>query len=154
MATSPAPELDRRLLDRYQRGLPLVPRPYAAMAGELGVTEGAVIAALDRLAASGALARIGAVVAPRRAGHSTLAAMAVPPARLDAVAALVNSFPGVNHNYEREHAVNLWFVVTGADEGAVATVLGEIERRSGLAVLDLPLEAAHHIDLGFALEWN
>ncbi len=97
------------------------------------------------------LARIGAVVAPHRAGWSTLAAMAVPPARLDEVAELVSAYPEVNHNYERENEVNLWFVVTASDEAAARAVLADIEARSGIAVVDLPLVEAYHIDLGFPL---
>ena len=71
---------------------------------ELGLEETDVIARLDALKQSGAISRIGAVVAPHRAGWSTLAAMAVPESRLDEVADLVSAFPEVNHNYEREHA--------------------------------------------------
>ena len=67
------------------------------------------------------------------------------------VADLVSSYSEVNHNYEREHAFNLWFVVTASDERAVSEVLAEVQRRSGLAVMDLPLTEEFHIDLGFRL---
>jgi len=144
-------DLERRLVDAYQRGFPLTPRPYAALAEALDASEDAVLDALARLDAKGVLDRVGAVVAPGRAGASTLAAMAVPTARLDAVAAMVSGYEEVNHNYARDHPVNLWFVVAAADRGAVDAVLTDIGRRSGLAVLDLPLERAYHIDLGFAL---
>ena len=143
--------LERRLIDAYQRDLPLCRAPFAAMAEALGTSEAAVIAALDRLRATGVLGRVGAVVAPHRAGASTLAAMAVPEARLAEVAALVSAYPEVNHNYEREHTLNLWFVVAAEDAEAVAAVLSEIERRSGLPVIDLPLVEAYHIDLGFPI---
>ena len=46
--------------------------------------------------------------------------MAVPPEKLEVVAQTVNRFPEVNHNYEREHERNLWFVITGGDAAAVA----------------------------------
>lgn len=146
--------LARRLIDRFQRDLPLVPDPWAAMAAALGVSEAEVLAALDELEASGVLARVGATVTPHRAGWSTLAAMAVPEARLEEVAALVSSYPEVNHNYEREHRFNLWFVVTAASQQRVEAVLAEIEARSGIAVLDLPLERAFKLDLGFPVPWN
>ncbi|CAK0762881.1 hypothetical protein CCP4SC76_3820003 [Gammaproteobacteria bacterium] len=80
--------------------------------------------------------------------------MAVPPERLDAVVALVNQFVEVNHNYEREHAYNLWFVVTAPHADRLHQVLDEIERLSGLSVLNLPLEEDYFIDLGFDLRWN
>lgn len=140
-----------KLLDDYQRDFPLVPRPYLAIAEATGRSEADVIDAYARLKEDGALSRIGAVVTPNAAGASTLAAMAVPPARLGEVAALVSAQPEVNHNYEREHAFNLWFVVTTADAPAVGEVLRRIERMTGLAVLDLPLVRSYHIDLGFPL---
>ncbi len=146
--------LERRLIDAYQDGVPLDPRPYAVMAERLGETEEAVIAALDRLATLGVLSRIGPVLAPNRVGVSTLAAMAVPPARLSEVAALVSGYDEVNHNYEREHAYSLWFVATAPDRRRLDAVLGDIAERSGIAVVDLPLEAEYHIDLGFPVEWN
>jgi DNA-binding Lrp family transcriptional regulator len=143
--------LERALLERFQRGLPLSPRPYAAMAGELGCSEAEVIAALERLQAAGAVSRVGGVVRPHAAGWSTLAALAVPPERLEAVAELVSAYPEVNHNYEREHRFNLWFVVTASDAAAVRAVLDDIAGRTGLTPLDLPLLEAFHLDLGFAL---
>jgi hypothetical protein len=77
--------------------------------------------------------------------------LAVPPERLEEVAALVGGFAEVNHNYAREHRLNLWFVVTAPDAERVAQVLAEIAEHTGLAPLDLPLERDFHVDLGFRL---
>lgn len=152
--TAALDDLDRRLLDEFQRDLPLVSRPFAAMAERLGVEEDEVIHRLDRLMAAGAVSRVGPVFAPNRVGCSTLAAMAVPPPWLEAVAALVSGYPEVNHNYQRDHRLNLWFVAAAADRPALDDVLDDIRRRTGLEVLDLPLEADYHIDLGFPLRWT
>lgn len=146
--------LHKALLDGFQRDFPLEPRPYAAIAERLGCGEEVVIDMLRSLRESGLVSRIGPVFAPHRAGASTLAAMAVPPDRLEEVAAMVSGYEEVNHNYEREHRFNLWFVVTAPDSTRVETVLDEIGRRTGLEVLDLPLEQAFHIDLGFPLQWT
>ncbi len=146
--------LDRRLLDDFQRDFPLHPRPFAALAERLGVTEAEVLERLGRLQAQGPISRIGAVLTPHRAGWSTLAAMAVSAEELDDVAELVSSYPEVNHNYEREHELNLWFVVTAASRERVELVLQEIETRAGCPVLDLPLLEAYRLDLGFALSWS
>ena len=146
--------VNRALLDRYQRDFPLEEQPYARIGRDLGIAEADVIDRLDALKASGVISRIGAVVAPHRAGWSTLAAIAVPKTRLDEVADLVSAFPEVNHNYEREHTFNLWFVVTGDDRKHVARILDEIADKTKLEVLDLPLEQAFHIDLGFPLRWS
>lgn len=143
--------LGSRLIDGWQQNFPLVPQPYNALARELGASEAEVIGTLDHLKSAGVLSRVGATLRPNTAGASTLAALQVPSDRLDQVAAIVNAEPGVNHNYEREHDLNLWFVVTGRDRDAVALSLSRIEAATGLECLDLPLERAYFINLGFAL---
>lgn len=142
---------EMRLLNEFQRDFPLEPRPYQRIAEALGMAEDEVIDAYRELSARGAISRIGAVVRPNSVGASTLAAMRVPAGRLDEVADLVSARPEVNHNYERDHAINLWFVVTAEDRARVLGVLDEIEHATGIAVLDLPLVTPFHIDLGFDL---
>ncbi len=143
--------LERRLLNDFQRDFPVSERPYAELADRLGVSEAEVLGALGDLTRRGVVSRVGPVFRPRTIGVSTLAAMAVPGTRLEAVARVVSEFEEVNHNYEREHEFNLWFVVTAPSEARLAEVLTEIEARTRLRVLDLPLEHAFHIDLGFRL---
>jgi DNA-binding Lrp family transcriptional regulator len=151
MSTGPRDALDHRLLDGFQRDFPLEPRPYARLASGVGLSEDDVIARLAALSEEGAVSRVGAVVAPQRAGWSTLAAMKVPPAHLEEVAAIVSSYPEVNHNYEREHELNLWFVVAAPTRVRVGQVLSEIVYRTSLEVIDLPLTEAYRLDLGFRL---
>lgn len=146
--------IDRRLLDEFQHDLPLVPDPYAAIGRELGIGAAEVITRLDRLCRDGCVSRIGAVIKPGCAGASTLAAMAVPGDGLERVAALVSGYAEVNHNYQREHRLNLWFVVTAASREDVDRVLADICRRSGIEVLDLPMLEDFHINLGFGLQWT
>ncbi len=143
--------LDLALLDQFQRDLPLVPQPFAAMGRELGLSEAQVIARLTRLQAEGKLARVGATVRPNTAGASTLLAMAVPPARLEAVAALVCAEPGINHAYQREDAWNLWCVATAANGAELDALLHRLRHATGLALLDLRLVQPFNIDLGFPL---
>ncbi len=147
------PPLARQLLDRYQRGLPLSSRPYAEMAEALGASEEAVIQTLRQMQESGLISRVGPVFDHQRAGGSTLAAVAAPLEKIDEVAGIITAFDEVNHNYAREHAYNLWFVVTAWSETRVEEVLDEIELQTGLPVLRLPMERAYHIDLGFPLDW-
>lgn len=144
----------RRLLDEFQRDFPLVARPFAAIAERLGVEEDAVLDLISELTRAGVIARVGAVLEPNRVGASTLAAMAVPEARLGEIAALVSAYPEVNHNYEREHAFNLWFVVAAPSRARLDQVLEEIEALSGIDVLDLPLLEPFKLDLGFMLRWS
>ncbi|MGE5547956.1 MAG: AsnC family transcriptional regulator [Solirubrobacterales bacterium] len=145
---------DRRLLSEFQQDFPLVARPYAAIAERLGLGEGEVIGRLGALKAEGFVSRVGAVFTPHRVGHSTLAAMAVPPAWLERIAAIVSAYPEVNHNYQRDHRLNLWFVVTAASCDEVHAVLADIANRTGIEVLDLPLVEDFHIDLGFDIRWS
>lgn len=147
-------DLEMDLLDGFQREFPLQPRPYAALAERLGCDEATVLRCLGEFVDRGLVSRVGPVFAPHRAGASTLAAMAVPSGRVDEVAALVSSFDEVNHNYERQHRLNLWFVVAAPGAARVRAVLDEIAARTGLEVLDLPLQEAFHIDLGFPLKWT
>jgi DNA-binding Lrp family transcriptional regulator len=139
------------LLNRFQRDFPLVARPFAVVAERLGCEESRVLDALRSLSARGAVSRIGAVVTPRRIGASTLAALSAPPERLAEMADRVSAFSEVNHNYEREHAFNLWFVLAAADADRLAAVLGRIRRETGCPAISLPLQEEFHIDLGFDL---
>jgi DNA-binding Lrp family transcriptional regulator len=141
-----------RLLNAWQRGFPLEPRPFAAIARTCGLDEADVIQRFAQLRSRGLIDRIGPVFRPNTAGASTLAAMAVPPERLEAVAWQVTRHAGVNHNYERENRINLWFVATAPSAAALQETLCAIERDTALQVLRLPLLEEFHIDLGFDLE--
>lgn len=143
------PELS--LIDQWQRNFPLVERPFEMVGRSIGLDEEATIATFERLIEHDVISRIGAVVRPNTVGASTLAAMSVELDSVERVAAIVNSEPLVTHNYERNHALNLWFVVAGPQPDAVASTIGHIARRAGLPVVDLPLSKAYHLDLGFSL---
>jgi DNA-binding Lrp family transcriptional regulator len=144
--------LELRLLNDFQRDFPLCAQPYAALAAQLGSDEPTILDTLQRLHHDGCLSRIGAVFAPRRVGASTLAALAVPPEQLENIADRVSAYPEVNHNYEREHRFNLWFVVTASDAQQLERVLRDIKTGTGCQLIVLPLLEEFHIDLGFDLQ--
>lgn len=145
-------DADRALLDVLQLSLPLVSRPFAEIGRQLGMAEDEVLSRVRRLLESGILRRIGPVLSLKAAGgERTLAAMRVPPERLDEVAALVNTFEAVSHNYEREHELNLWFVVSSDDPTEAARVLREVEAQTALPVLNLPSLAEYHLGVRFNL---
>ncbi|WIM06839.1 MAG: Lrp/AsnC family transcriptional regulator [Candidatus Nitricoxidivorans perseverans] len=145
----PYTPVEFRLLNDWQRDFPLTARPFKALA--LDSDEETVLDTLRRLHARGAVSRVGAVFAPRRLGASTLAALSVPAERMDEVAARVSARPEVNHNYEREHRYNLWFVVTTTAPEALSATLDGIALDTGCPVISLPLVEEFHIDLGFDL---
>ena len=143
---------DLLLVNRWQRGFPLVPRPYAELGLRAGLSEQRVLEICSGLQRRGVIDRIGPVFRPNTVGASVLAAVAVPPERVEEVARLVSNEPGVNHNYLREHRYNVWFVVTAGTEAEVEAALARIEHAAGLHVLRLPLLEEFHIDLGFDLQ--
>ena len=142
---------DLALLNDWQHDFPLVREPFAHIAQATGSDQAAVLASFQAFQDQGAIGRIGGVFAPGAGGAALLAAMAVPPERMAAVAAQVSAHPGVNHNYQREHAFNLWFVMTGRDATAVEEAMLALEQATGLPALRLRMERAYRIDLGFDL---
>ena len=143
--------LSRHLLNDYQREFPLVSKPFDEIAARLDTRED-VLKHYARLYHLGLVSRIGPVFRPNTVGVSTLAAAQVAEEDLDAVAKQISSFAEVNHNYEREHELNLWFVVTAPDWPHLEAVIRRIEEATGVRVLVLPLVREFHIDLGFPLE--
>lgn len=138
-----------RLLNDFQRDFPLEAEPYARIAASLGITEERLLRLLAQLQSEGRVSRVGVVFRPNSVGASTLAAMAVPEPELERVAQVVSAFSEVNHNYEREHRYNLWFVATAPDAAGLEQTLARIAGRTGYNPVSLPLLAEYHIDLGF-----
>ncbi|WP_136417641.1 Lrp/AsnC family transcriptional regulator [Herbaspirillum sp. ST 5-3] len=145
-------ERDFALVNAFQRDFPLLQRPFSALADMLDTDEATVISSLQRLQNRGVISRVGAVFRPNAIGASTLAALSVPAERLDDVAAYINALPEVNHNYEREHRYNLWFVATAPSRERLRAVMQEIEDHCDCGtLLVLPMLQDYHIDLGFDL---
>lgn len=140
--------VDRRMLNRLQDGLPLVARPYAAVADELGIDEGELLERLERLRGGGVLSRFGPMYhAERLGGGLTLAALAVPEADFERVSEAVNAFPEVAHNYRREHELNMWFVLATETPERINEVIEEVEAATGLPVFNMPKEEEFHVRL-------
>lgn len=139
---------DARLIDHLHGGFPLVDRPFAAVAEQLGWSEERVIARLQALLDQGVLTRFGPLFQIERAGGQfVLAAIAVPEERFDAVNLIVNSFPEVAHNYRRTHALNMWFVVAAESPGQAMDAIARIEEAVGLPVLAFPKEEEYFVEL-------
>jgi DNA-binding Lrp family transcriptional regulator len=140
--------LDRRIVNALQGGFPIADRPYAEAAAGLRIEEDELIARLGALIARGELSRFGPLYdAEKMGGAVTLAALAVPPERFDEVAVLVSGFPEVAHNYERDHALNMWFVVAAERPERIGEVIGEIEAATGLEVHDMPKLEEYFLEL-------
>ncbi|MCK5387202.1 MAG: Lrp/AsnC family transcriptional regulator [Gammaproteobacteria bacterium] len=147
-------DIEMHILNDFQHGFPLVPRPYQALAEKLGTSEEVIIDTLSKLKQEGFVSRIGAVFRANSIGASTLAAMSVPEDEIETIAAMINEYSEVNHNYKREHHFNLWFVLTASDEHVLNSVLDDIEQKTKYSVMYLPMIEDFHIDLGFDLGFD
>ena len=141
-------EIDRKLVNALQGGFPISERPCAEVGERLGLGEDEVIARLECLLEARMLSRFGPMYdAERLGGAVTLAAVAVPEERFEEVAAIVNGFPEVAHNYARTHALNMWFVVATESPARIDEVLREIKAMTGLDVLNLPKLEEYFLEL-------
>ncbi|SEO41441.1 Lrp/AsnC family transcriptional regulator [Pseudomonas sp. NFACC39-1] len=143
-------DLDRRLINRLQLGLPLVRHPWQALAEELESSSSELLDRLHELLNDGVLTRFGPMFdIDRLGGAFTLAALAVPEPRFETIAELLAAMPEVAHNYRREHSWNMWFVLACSSEQAISDTLLRIERLTGLEPLNLPKEETYHVGLYF-----
>jgi siroheme decarboxylase len=141
-------DIDRALINRLQRGFPVSERPYLQVAEEFGLGEEELIKRVETLLNRGTLSRFGPLYQLERFGGAyTLAAIEVPETDFEHVNALVNTHPEVAHNYRREHAFNMWFVVAAANPAAVARTLSDIERECALPVFEFAKLREYFVDL-------
>jgi len=141
-------DTDRRILNRLQEGFPITPHPFADVAAELGLDEDDLITRLARLKETRLITRFGPFYdAAAMGGAFCLCAIRVPEDDFDRMADLVNAHPEVAHNYERDHALNMWFVLATETEAGIGKVAKQIEAETGLTVLQFPKE--HEFFIGF-----
>ena len=144
---------DRRILDIIQTGFPLVTRPYAAIGEQLGLPEEEVLERVRSMRRKKILRRLGANFQSAKLGfRSTLCGACVPPEKLNPFIEMVNSLPGVTHNYLRDHHFNVWFTVIGPSWEAVCADIRSIEERSGVPVMNLPATKLYKIRVDFQME--
>ena len=143
-------EMDRLIVNELQGGFPIAKRPFAKAARLLGLPEDELIVRIQALLDQGVLTRFGPLYnAEAMGGGLTLAAMKVPEERFPEVAAQVNAFPEVAHNYAREHALNMWFVVATETPERIDAVLSEIKSATGMDVYNMPKTEEFFLSLRF-----
>ena len=142
---------DRAIINGLQGGFPLTERPFRDAGHELGLSEGELIEGVQHLIDTGRLSRFGPLWnAEGLGGDVCLCAMAVPAERFDTVAGQVNAHPEVAHNYERTHALNMWFVISADRPERISEVAGIIEAETGIKVYQMP--KAREFYVGFRVE--
>jgi len=145
--------LDRQIINQMQTGFPISDQPYAEMAALLGTDEATLLMRLNALLESRVLTRFGPLYrADRLGGAFSLVAMKVPENKFESVAEIVDSFPEVAHNYQREHEFNMWFVLATDSEKGIDEVNQEIEKRTGLPVYNMPRLKEYFINLELKLQ--
>jgi DNA-binding Lrp family transcriptional regulator len=142
--------LDRAIINHLQGGFPICERPFAEAAAPLGLSEDELISRIDRLLEDKVLTRFGPLFdAEKMGGSFTLAAMEVPAEDFERVAEIVDALPQVAHNYQREHRLNMWFVLATDSPRGIADAIATIERETGLKVFNLPKLEEYFIGLRF-----
>lgn len=143
--------IDRAIVNGLQGGFPLSPRPYLEAAQRLGLSESDLLARLRHLLETGYLSRFGPLWnAEGLGGDVCLCAVAAPADRFDEVAQLINAHPEVAHNYERSHALNMWFVISAEQPKRIGEVIAAIEAETGLKVYPMP--KSREFFVGFRVE--
>jgi DNA-binding Lrp family transcriptional regulator len=147
-------QIDRKILNLIQAGFPVSPEPYREIGVALGISEENVIGRIGNMLENGLIRRLGPIFDSKKMGcHSTLCAMKVEESRIDEVAAVVNSYPGVTHNYLREHEYNMWFTATAQTIEDLERMLKQIKIDAGINdILSLPAEKIFKIRVNFAID--
>jgi len=142
------------ILNEIQKNFPVTHRPFLALGRKLGMKEKKVLERVQRLKEAGIIRRIGASFSAGSVGFSsTLCAARVPPERIEDFVIVVNSYPGVTHNYEREGDYNIWFTLIAPSRNHIEKILAEISRRTGVKkILNLPATKTIKIAVDFNFE--
>ncbi len=105
-------ELTKEILSRIQKRFPLVAKPFKVIADELEISEDEVLSILQEQKKNKIIRQTSAIFDTKRLGHiSSLVAFKIPAEKIDAAVKIINSHPGVSHNYERNHEFNIWFTL-------------------------------------------
>ena len=132
-------DIDKAIVNHLQNGFPVCESPYQKVAEQLGLTEAILIERLAKLLDDGVLSRFGPMYhAEAMGGALTLAAVKAPEAQFDGIADTINAFPEVAHNYARNHALNMWFVIATETPERIAEVIQSIEAKTRLSVYNMP----------------
>ena len=148
-------QTDLAILNALQDDLPLVSRPWKAIADRLNITETEIICRMKNLEEAGIIRGISPVLESRSLGlhAATLVALHVPEERLDEIAAVISSYAEVSHNFQRDHYYSLWFTIAAQNEEGIQRVLHEILQQTGIPasdVLDLPTTKKIKINVRFS----
>ena len=143
-------EIDRTIINHLQGGFPICTEPFARAARDLGLDEDVLIGRIDALLTAGVISRFGPMYnVEQMGGHYSLVAMRVPDEDVERVAGVINGYPEIAHNYQREHTFNIWFVLAVESPDRKQDLLREIETATGHTVYDMPKIREFFVGLKF-----
>ena len=142
---------NKNILNEIQSDFPITPRPFLELGRRLGLSENQVIEAIKRLRDEGIIRRIGGNFHSSKLNFaSTLCAAKVPQEKIDDFVEIVNSYPGVTHNYLRNNDYNIWFTFIAQDMGYIEKAIQEISEKTGVtAIRNLPAVRTFKIKVDF-----
>ncbi|VVB56261.1 putative HTH-type transcriptional regulator [uncultured archaeon] len=146
-------DVDKKILNAIQIDFPLVHKPFEELGKNLGLEEEDVIRRIQRLQKEGAIRRIGPIISTKKSGGmGTLVAMKVQPEKVDEVAAIINEYEEVSHNYLRPANFNVWFTVSAQSEERLNEILEELKEKTGCELRNLPTKRLFKIGVKFNIK--
>ena len=149
----PFDDIDKKILNRIQSDFPSTHSPYRAVAEGLKLQEADVLERVSRMRKQGLIRRIGGNFVPEKLGYvSTLCAASVPPDKIQHFTEIVNQYPGVTHNYQRNNHFNIWFTFIASSREKIKINLQRIADETGIQeILNLPATRVFKIKAHFKL---
>jgi len=142
---------DKKIINQLQGGFPLCEDPWGELEKTLKIPADEIISRIKKMQEDGLISRFGPMYhAEKMGGGLTLAAMKVSKERYDEVTEIVNGFSEVAHNYERDHELNMWFVVATERPEQIKQVIEKIQLKTALKVYNMPKQ--HEFFLGLRFE--
>jgi siroheme decarboxylase len=136
-------DLEKRVIAAVQGDMPIVERPYLAMAEQLGIGEEEFLRVLHSLVERNIVRRFGATLRHQKSGYTAnvMVAWQVDEARVEEVGRIMASFRAVSHCYRRDPAegwpYNLYTMVHGTDEAGCRQTAAKMAHKAGLTHFDL-----------------
>jgi DNA-binding Lrp family transcriptional regulator len=144
-------DTDKKILNEIQSDFPISSRPFHDLGKRLGLPEADVFERIRRLKEVGIIRRIGGNFHSGRLNFtSTLCAAKVPEEKIEDFVDIVNQYPGVTHNYLRNHEYNIWFTFIAEDMAYIESALEKISEETGVKdILNLPAVKTFKIKVDF-----
>lgn len=141
-------EINRNIINTLQHGFPVSDYPFREAAESLNITEPELLERISAMRENGILTRFGPLFNVENMGGTfSLCAMKIPFAEFDTVAEKVNALPQVAHNYQRDHIMNMWFVLATESPEEKQKTIEKIEQQTGYRVYDMPKEKEYFVGL-------